>query len=171
VRYPILIGQAIGQQIANAPRPQDRNTVAALASKIDPMLAQIRSFVTMTSVSVWDPARGPQLWNPVGHPLPLGGRRPPFPMEAVRPACSDHQHLSEGSSLRKGIGGQQPDQQRPDPVGAGRPKSSRSGARNAMQSSGKTEPPSLARIAGILAKSMACQGQIVGHERYHTQRF
>ena len=28
-------------------RPQDRNAVAALASKIDPMLAQSRSFVTV----------------------------------------------------------------------------------------------------------------------------
>jgi prepilin-type N-terminal cleavage/methylation domain-containing protein len=52
VRYPILIGQAIGQQIANAPRPQDRNTVAALASKIDAMLAQSRCFVTVQDIDL-----------------------------------------------------------------------------------------------------------------------
>ena len=166
-------------------RPQDRNAVAALASKIDPMLAQSRSFVTVqdndlglssgsgsraSSVEArgtplpFPGARPKALWGlksaPGGGgrgPKPLRGRRPPFPMEAVRqlPACSDHQHLSEGSPLRIGIGGQRPDQQRPNPVGAGRPKSSRSGARNAMQPSGKTEAPSLARIAEILAKSIA----------------
>ena len=52
MRYPILIGQAIGQQIANAPRPQDRNTVAALASKIDAMLAQSRCFVTVQDIDL-----------------------------------------------------------------------------------------------------------------------
>jgi hypothetical protein len=83
VRYLVLIGLAIGQQIANAPRPQDRNAVAALASKIDPMLAQSRSFVTVQDndlgLSVRDPARGPQVWKPVDTaPLPTGAVTMPF---------------------------------------------------------------------------------------------